>query len=40
MSARTASPNWADRLTAERDEGRGVVDRALALEHNQDPANV
>jgi NAD(P)-dependent dehydrogenase (short-subunit alcohol dehydrogenase family) len=25
---------------AERDEGRGVVDQALALQHNQDPANV
>jgi hypothetical protein len=23
---------------AERDEGRGVVDQALALERNQDPA--
>jgi hypothetical protein len=23
---------------AVRDEGRGVVDQALALEHNQDPA--
>jgi hypothetical protein len=23
---------------AERDKGRGVVDQALALEHNQDPA--
>jgi hypothetical protein len=25
---------------AEHDEGRSVVDQALALEHNQDPVNV
>jgi hypothetical protein len=25
---------------AKRDEGRDVVDQALAVEHNQDPANV
>jgi hypothetical protein len=37
--AKPTRPTLAQR-EAERDEGRGVVDQALALEHDQDPANV
>src|SRR5437763_12926562 len=37
------NPFWDDRALrskeAERDEGRAVVDQALALEHNQDPTD-